>query len=91
MRHIAESFWKSEFAQFVESYGVDELAERLAIQPSAIYLWIRGSTAPRPGLAQKIQRVALERKVVLTLDQIYGHFLSAGAARFAPRLDSQWK
>lgn len=106
MQQITERFWESEFARFVRSYGVDLMAERLAIKPSAIYHWIRGSTAPRPVHAEIIQRLARERGAMLTMDQIYGHFLSlrtpevppepflqasAGAARLAPRMDSQWK
>jgi hypothetical protein len=99
MKHIAESFWESEFARFVRSYGVDLMAQRLEIKPSAIYHWIRGSTAPRPVHAWTIQRLARERGAMLTMDQIYGHFLSmrtievpsesfleasAGAVRAAP-------
>jgi hypothetical protein len=104
VKYIEERFWDSEFARFVRSYGVDPLAERLAIRPSAIYHWIRGTTAPRPAHAWLIQRLARERGAVLTMDQIYWHFLSlrafplpsepfpeARAARLAPRLDSQWK
>jgi hypothetical protein len=106
MQEITEGFRESEFERFVRSYGVDRMARRLAIKPSTIYHWLRGSTAPRPVHAGIIQRLALERGAVLTMDQIYGHFLSmrtpevhsepfleasAGAARLAPRLDSQWK
>jgi transcriptional regulator with XRE-family HTH domain len=103
-----ERYWKSKFARFVKSYGVIDLAKQLGIDPSAIYHWIQGDTAPRPVYAEIIQRVARERGARLTMDQIYGHFLSlrdraaevpsersleasAGAARLAPRLDSQWK
>jgi hypothetical protein len=103
-----ERYWKSEFARFVKSYGVVKLAKQLRILPSAIYHWIQGDTAPRPVHAEIIQRLARERGARLTMDQIYGHFLSlrdraaevpsepslgasAGAARLAPRMDSQWK
>jgi hypothetical protein len=106
MQQITERFWESEFARFVRSYGVDLMAERLAIKPSAIYHWLRASTAPRPVHAEGIQRLARERGALLTMDAIYGHFLSfravevpseprsetsARAARLAPRMDSQWK
>lgn len=70
----------SKFERFVLSYGVKLLAERLAIRPSAIYHWIRGSTAPRPVHAEIIQRLARERGARLSMDQIYGHFLSLRAA-----------
>jgi len=99
-----ERYWKSEFAHFVKSYGVINLAKQLRILPSAIYHWIQGDTAPKPVHAEIMQRLARERGARLTMDQIYGHFLSlrdratdvplgasAGAARLAPRLDSQWK
>ncbi|HXP70926.1 MAG TPA: hypothetical protein VOA88_16710 [Candidatus Dormibacteraeota bacterium] len=79
MRQITEKYWESEFARFVRSYGVDLMAQRLAIKPSAIYHWLRGSTAPRPVHAEIIQRLALERGAVLTMDQIYAHFLSLRA------------
>lgn len=106
MPQITESFRESEFERFVRSYGVDLMAERLAIKPSAIYHWLRGATAPTPIHAETIQRLARERGAMLTMDQIYRHFLSrrapevtseqlleasAGAARPAARLDSQWK
>jgi len=103
-----EKCWKSKFARFVKSYGVNDLAMQLDILPSAIYHWIQGSSSPRPVHAEIIQRLARERGARLTMDQIYGHFLSlrdraakvpsersleasAGAARLAPRVDSQWK
>jgi len=107
MGQITERFRESEFERFVRSYGVDLMAQRLAIKPSAIYHWLRGSTAPTPVHAAIIQRLAQDRGAVLTMDTIYEHFLSmrkpeapsetfqpeasAGAARPAPRLDSQWK
>jgi hypothetical protein len=103
MQQITESSRKSKFERFVRSYGVVELALKLNIQESAIYHWLRGSTAPRPVHAGIIQRLALRRGQRLTLDQIYAHFLSlrarevspkqfaeASTARRAPRLDSQW-
>lgn len=102
-----ERYWKSKFARFVKSYGVHDLAKRLGLDPSAIYHWIQGDTAPKPVHAEIIQRLAREHGGArLTMDQIYGHFLSlraaevpsersleasAGAARLAPRMDSQWK
>jgi hypothetical protein len=106
---ITEGYWKSKFARFVKSYGVLPLAKRLHVDPTAVYHWIQGTTAPRPVHAEIIQRLARERGVRMTMDQIYRHFLSlradraaevpsepsleasAGAARLAPRLDSQWK
>ena len=76
---LEERFWDSEFARFVRSYGVDLMAQRLSIKPSAIYHWIRGSTAPRPVHAFVVQHLARQRGVMLTMDAIYGHFLSMRA------------
>jgi hypothetical protein len=105
----SERYWKSTFARFIKSYGVINLALQLHVDPSAIYHWIQGTTAPKPFHAEIIQRLARERGARLTMDQIYRHFLSlradraaeipsepspeesAGAARLAPRMDSQWK
>jgi hypothetical protein len=83
MKQINERFWRSEFARFVKSYGVDELAVQLDVQPSAIYHWIRASTTPRLVHAETIQRLARERGEKLTMDEIYGHFLSLRAAEVA--------
>lgn len=81
MKQINERYWKSKFARFVKTYGVDELAVQLDVLPSAVYHWIRGATTPRPAHAAIIQRLARERGSRLTMDQIYGHFLSLRAAK----------
>jgi hypothetical protein len=73
MSRMIRNRWKSKFARFVRSYGVELLAAGLDVRPSAIYHWIRGATAPRPAHAAIIQRLASERGVRLTLDQIYQH------------------
>jgi hypothetical protein len=83
MTRMVRSRWKSKFARFVRSYGVEVLAAGLEIRPSAIYHWIRGATAPRPAHAEIIQRLARERGSRLTLDQIYGHSREVRAAHQA--------
>lgn len=65
--------WTTKFARFIKSYGVESLAAKLDVRPSAIYHWIRGSTTPRPVHAEIIQRLARERGSRLTMDDIYGH------------------
>jgi hypothetical protein len=65
--------WKSKFARFIQSYGVESLAAELDVRPSAIYHWIRGAASPRPSHAEIIQRLAQERRCRLTMDQIYEH------------------
>jgi hypothetical protein len=86
MKQNTERYWKSKFARFVKSYGVDSLAMQLDIRPSAIYHWIRGATTPRPVHAAIIQRLAREGGSRLTMEQIYEHSLSlrAGELLSAP-------
>jgi hypothetical protein len=74
LARIAPAGEWSTFERFVRSYGVDLLAERLAIQPSAVYHWLRGANAPRHTIATKIRLLARRRHVQLSLDQIYQHF-----------------
>jgi hypothetical protein len=73
MRRIVMRRWKSKFARFIQSYGVESLAVRLDVRPSAIYHWIRGATTPRPAHAAVLQDLARERGYKLTMDDIYGH------------------
>ena len=72
MRSFPER-WKSEFARFIKSYGVESLAVQLDVNPSAIYHWIKGVNAPRRTHAEIIQRLARERGTTLTMDAIYRH------------------
>jgi transposase-like protein len=65
--------WKSKFARFVCSYGVERLAKKLNVHPSALYHWVRAVVRPRPEHAEIIQRLARERGTRLTLDDIYAH------------------
>jgi transcriptional regulator with XRE-family HTH domain len=74
----------SKFDQFVREFGVEELAQRLAINPSAIYHWLRGSTSPHPANAIKIQTLAKQRGVTLSLDEIYQHFREVRSERYLP-------
>lgn len=64
---------KSEFARFIESYGVEPLAVRLGVNPAAIYHWLRGINAPRRTHAVLLQHLARERGAHLTMDAIYAH------------------
>ncbi|MGB8591014.1 MAG: hypothetical protein WCD40_06505 [Candidatus Acidiferrales bacterium] len=73
MRVFFAKRWKSKFARFIKSYGVESLAVQLDVRPSAIYHWISGATAPRRTHAEIIQRLARERGSRLTMDEIYGH------------------
>src|SRR5580658_555122 len=72
--------WRSQFARFISSYGVERLAMALEIRPTAIYHWIRAASAPRPVLAAMIQKLARESGVNLTFDQIkHSRDLRAGS------------
>jgi hypothetical protein len=73
MSQMIRKRWKSKFARFIRVYGVELLAVEVDVRPSAIYHWIRGATTPRPAHAAIIQRLARERGVKLTLDEIYRH------------------
>jgi hypothetical protein len=73
MRRIVPRRWKSKFALFIKSYGVESLAVELGVHSTAIYHWIRGSTSPRGETAIKIQELAKQRGVALSLDEIYWH------------------
>ena len=73
MAQRKEKRWKSKFARFVLSYGVESLAKQLDVDPSAIYHWVRAVVRPKPEHAATIQRLAREGGIRLSLDSIYGH------------------
>lgn len=74
----------SKLERFVRSYGVEDLAGRLDVVPSAIYQWLRGRTSPHPAKAIKMQMLAEERGVVISLDEIYQHFREVEGERYTP-------
>lgn len=63
----------SKFAKFLESYGVEALAAKLDVHSSAVYHWIRKSTAPRPRHALMIEQLARAEGLDLTIADIYEH------------------
>jgi hypothetical protein len=65
--------WKSKFARFVGTYGPPQLAKDLGCAPSAIYSWVRAATRPKPEYCELIQRIARDRGISLTFDNIYAH------------------
>ncbi len=73
-RRSEDKRWDSKFAQFVQGFGVEKLAKRLRIEPSAVYHWMSGKTSPHPSKAISIQGIAKRRGVSLSLDEIYSHF-----------------
>ena len=58
-------------AKFVEGFGVEALASRIGVHPSAIYHWARASVQLRQEHARALQSVAKEWAVSLSLDEIY--------------------
>lgn len=72
----------TKFDQFVREYGVEELARRLDVNPSAVYHWLSGSSSPHPANAIKIQTLAKQRGVSLSLDEIYQHFREVDSERY---------
>jgi hypothetical protein len=73
---------QTKFDRFVRQFGVELLARRLDVNPSAIYHWLRGSTSPHPANAIKIQTLAKQRGVALSLDEIYEHFREVHSDRY---------
>lgn len=73
---------QTRFDQFVREFGVEDLAQRLDIKPSAIYQWLSGSTSPHPANAIKIQTLAKKRGIALSLDEIYQHFREVRGERY---------
>lgn len=65
--------WATPFARFVGEFGVHSLAERLSIEPSAIYHWIRGATSPRPAIAFELCELAREISMPLSFEEVYRH------------------
>ena len=78
-----ERFGSSKFERFVRSYGVELLAHRLGLHSTAIYHWLRGSTSPHPANAIEIQKLARQRRVTLSLDEIYQHSREVGSECYA--------
>lgn len=60
-----------KFAKFIRGFGVEDLARRLDVNPSAIYHWLRGKTIPDPKNALKVQKLAKRRGIELSLNEIY--------------------
>jgi transcriptional regulator with XRE-family HTH domain len=73
---------QTKFDHFVREFGVEDLARRLSVDPTAIYHWLRGSTSPHPANAIKIQRLAKQRGIALSLDEIYQHFREVESERY---------
>lgn len=65
--------WESNFARFIQSYGVELLALKLEVHPTAIYHWVRGATTPRPAYAEAILKLASQTGFDLTMDEVYAH------------------
>jgi hypothetical protein len=61
----------SKFGRFVLDFGTKELAAELGINEAAVYHWIAGRTSPDPVNAIRLQELAGERRIRLSLGDIY--------------------
>lgn len=86
MPKVVRSRRKSKFARFIQEYRVEALAVALDVRPSALYHWIRGATTPRPAHSHVMLRLARERGIRLTMDDIYAHSRSIRERGFVPSL-----
>jgi transcriptional regulator with XRE-family HTH domain len=84
MNKAKDGRWDSKFGKFVSAFGTTELARRLGVNPSAVTHWLRGYCSPHPANAIKIQTLAKQRGVALTLDEIYEHFREVRSERYTP-------
>ena len=67
--------WYTKFGQFIGQFGVKKLAKTLAqsghgVTESAVYIWVKGKSQPRPETAAEIIKLADGK---LTMDDIYSH------------------
>jgi transposase-like protein len=74
--------WQTKFGRFIHAFGVEELARRMDVSPSAIYHWVRGSTSPKRTNATKLRELAEERGSSLTLNQIDQHVRELRSERY---------
>lgn len=79
---MPKSAKSTKFEQFVREFGVEKLARSLEIDPSAVYHWLQGRSIPDPKNAIKIQALAKQRGVALSLDQIYERTRDGHASSF---------
>jgi hypothetical protein len=70
---VSISRWETTFAHRVRRFGVSRLARELAVDPGAIYQWIRGNVSPRPVHALLIVQVLASAGIRLRLEDIYSH------------------
>jgi transcriptional regulator with XRE-family HTH domain len=66
---------QTKFGRFVLKFGVNKLAARFGIRPSAVYHWLNGSTTPRHMKVPEILKLAKRTGTPLEFDDINGHFL----------------
>jgi transcriptional regulator with XRE-family HTH domain len=73
---------QTKFEHFVMEFGAENLARRLGLNRSAIYHWLSGSTSPHPSNAMKMQILAKQRGITISLDDIYQHFREVESERY---------
>jgi transcriptional regulator with XRE-family HTH domain len=73
---------QTKFERFVRDFGVENLAQRLNVESSAVYHWLSAANKIRPDNADKIKRLAKRRGVDLSIDEIYAHFRMVSGNRY---------
>ena len=63
----------SKFAQFVQNFGVEKLANELGVDPSAIYHWMVLRYRPHALKVISINQIAKRRGVTLPVGEILRH------------------
>ncbi len=64
---------QTKFDRFVRGFGATALSRRLGVRDSAIHHWLSGANGIDPKNAHKIQEIAKEHGVELSMDEIYQH------------------
>jgi hypothetical protein len=63
--------WETTFGRFVSTFGPDALAARLSVNTQTVYEWVAGETVPRPERAFRIQSLAEQTGLRLSVSAIY--------------------
>jgi len=80
MKPATDSRWDTKLGKWVAKYTVPKLIEEyrsrgFSVTASAVYLWIRGTTVPRPDKATVIVELSGGE---LSLADVYSHKLGIG-------------
>jgi hypothetical protein len=68
---VAKNWRTSKFGKWVDEYGIEQLADTLEIDGSAIRHWLRGRSSPDIVHASRIQGLARDQGLYLSIGDIY--------------------